>query len=343
MNVESVVETRFFREIKTFEVLRDLIKKHNIRKFEFWSGACATGEEPYSLAIMFYEMGLSNKNVKILATDINPIFLDKARRGIYTKQDVEKSERGGIIKYFREVEEGYEIDKDIKKYIEFRQFNLRDFDRYKALREKFEFIFLRNVFIYFPLILVTKILKYISTTLNKKGYLFLGNKEVYYSDFFKRDILNDVVVYRKKEKSIKEKNNFTPKNITNSNLKRYEPNLRLFINLIDKGKIKKAKQMLLFFNKNSFEYWFVNGVIEDIENRGEEAKRCYLESISRNPEFPLSHLYLGNIYYSKFLYENAYREYVYALEGIENGEWAKLLPKDNLEFIKAFLKNRIGV
>ncbi len=362
-------ETKFFREKKTFDTVKLIIEKNNLYEFEFWSAACATGEEAYSLAIMFYEMGLESSKAKIYATDICKKFLRKAERGIYTKREIERSERKDIIKYFEKIDgDKYKIRADIKAYITFQFFDLTNFTAYTPLKNRFTFIFLRNVLIYFPPEVSDKIFEGTLKSLKEEGYLFLGNKEVIYPrgiEYFK-GILNDTIYY-KKERTIsaiegistskpERKTVFSDddrhqflyrhkgeKGNRKKGLKYIDNGLEAFLLHIKEGNIKEAKGLIHFVEPRSSQYYFMRGLIEELNGRDEIAEEFYRKSIEIDPEFPLSHLHLGNIYYNNKKYREAYREYLLATEGIERKkEWFDIFPKEDLEFIKNFLKNRVG-
>jgi len=87
----TIGETYFFRNDTQFDALREQIvpellnRRAALRTLRLWSAGCATGEEPYSLAILLRELLPSDTtwNVSILATDINPVFLERAREALY--------------------------------------------------------------------------------------------------------------------------------------------------------------------------------------------------------------------------------------------------------------------
>ena len=346
---KCIGETRFFREKRTFYTLKSLIKSLGSSRFEIWSSACATGEEAYSLAIILYEMGFDPEDVRIFATDINSSFLQKAKEGIYSQRDIEKSERNDILKYFDKIDEKhYKIRDEIKKYIHFSYFDLINFPEYKKLRYRFKFILLRNVLIYFQVELIKKIINNIFFSLEDNGILFLGNKEVLYESLgfkrFKKMIFNNTIYYIKKEEYKSGKG----KDIVNSkdSRKREKIDLDKFFFYVNNRNIKDAYKFLQSMDKNSFEYFFAKGIFKELEGDEEIAKELYQKAIEIEPEFPLSHLYLGNIYYNKKDYLNTYKEYMYAIERfkeMKNGRWKGLIKEDDVEFIENFLKSRIGI
>ncbi len=153
--------TSFFREQKHFDylsgtVLPEILDERSRRgdfQVRTWSCACSTGEEPYSLAITLSEyLGASSKyGVKILATDVNTEVLDKATQGLYKEARVENLPKTILKKYFLRGEgklAGYvKVKRDLQNMITFRRINLTA-PRY-PFRKEFDFIFCRNVMIYF--------------------------------------------------------------------------------------------------------------------------------------------------------------------------------------------------
>ncbi len=354
--MKTIGETRFFREKSTFDVVKKLIKREKLSSFKFWSLGCSTGEEPYSLAIMFYEMGLKKPDVRIYASDINKEYIERASIGIYNKAQIMKSEKRDIMRYFKKIDQdNYRIRDEIRGYVDFFYFNILDFAKYEALREVFKFIFLRNVLIYFPIDKIEKIVEKVGDTLTDGGYLFLGNKEVLYrfSNRYIKNFLDNVTFYKKKtKKEVESKEHETKvlyginhkiekeKNRTLIKIRQNSPQLSLYTKDV---LIEKLRESLYFLDRESFEYYFLRGYLEEIDGDEDKAMVFYKKSIVLEPEFPLSHLHLGNIYYNKNKYNEAYREYIYALEGLkEKKKWISLVSYEDIEFIESFLKNRIG-
>src|SRR5882672_797528 len=132
----TVSETYFFREKRTLEVLeRDIVpeliraRAGLSRAIRIWSAGCATGEEPYSVAIMLSKLvtGLKKWNIEILATDLNSKSLLKASEGIYGEWSFRGIPPWVRNTYFKEVDEDrWAIAPAIKKMVSFAQLNLMD-------------------------------------------------------------------------------------------------------------------------------------------------------------------------------------------------------------------------
>jgi chemotaxis protein methyltransferase CheR len=179
-------ETYFFRDDLPFKTLRDkvlpdLIEKRKQRKaLNIWSGACSTGQEPYSIAITLKEgfSRLSDWNIQILASDISASVLAKARSGAYTATDVARGLAPDLqTKYFARKKDDWILREDIRNAVRFFSMNLCE--NWLAF-PKLDVIFLRNVLIYLPDDRKRAILAKVKSLLEPDGYLFLGPAETTY-------------------------------------------------------------------------------------------------------------------------------------------------------------------
>jgi chemotaxis protein methyltransferase CheR len=155
----TIGETYFFRHRAQFAALEQTIlpelieRRRDERRLRLWSAACASGEEPYSLAMLLDRMLPDRKrwNISILATDINRRSLEKAHRGVYgawsfRSQGLEHDER-----YFAPAGERYRISAHIREMVTFTYLNLVE-DAYPSLAtdtQAMDLIVCRNVLIYF--------------------------------------------------------------------------------------------------------------------------------------------------------------------------------------------------
>ncbi|MFQ5962928.1 MAG: CheR family methyltransferase [Candidatus Scalinduaceae bacterium] len=185
----STNKTEFFREKKHFDflnnkVLPDLIskkEKEKSKKIRIWCAASSTGEEPYSLAISIYNHINPNNSwdVKILATDISTKVLQKAIKGTYKRDSLKDIPPAIVNAHFsRAVIDNsyYFIVKDhLKKTIIFRRFNLMT--KNFPFNNLFDFIFCRNVMIYFDSDTQHGLISKFYDCLPKDGYFFIGHSE----------------------------------------------------------------------------------------------------------------------------------------------------------------------
>ncbi|ACL71004.1 CheR family methyltransferase [Halothermothrix orenii] len=184
INLLTTNVTNFFREIHHFAFLKNRVftelkqEKHN-KKIRVWSAGCSSGEEAYSLAIILYDHFGPEWDIKILATDINTEVLNMAREGIYNYQQVKNIPYNLLSRYFLmgtgDNEGLFKVKDDIKKLIVFKKLNLNS-GSYQ-IESKLDFIFCRNVFIYFNHKIRARILEHFYRLLKDNGYLFLGHSE----------------------------------------------------------------------------------------------------------------------------------------------------------------------
>lgn len=178
-------ETLWFRDNHPFRILSDkllpeLAERSQSQPIRFWSAACSTGQEPYSIAMAVDEYrrlkpGKLKADVKITATDISKSVLDVARRGEYEMLAIGRGLSPERQKTFftQLTNAGWQIRPQLKTMVEFKELNL--LERYTL--GKFDVVFCRNVLIYFSGDLKKDILTRMHATLNPGGYLILGASE----------------------------------------------------------------------------------------------------------------------------------------------------------------------
>ncbi len=183
--------TSFFRESYQFQVLQhellpDLlanIKTNN--KVRCWSAGCSSGEEAYTLAIVFNEALGEGWDLRILASDISTVKLQEGMAGEYPQERIEGIPKELRQKYFKQLTmkpEYFQVKPFLREQICFRKINLveqMDIPGYV----KFDLILCRNVFIYLTPSSQEKVVQGFYNLLKNKGYLFLGHSEsLNYSD-----------------------------------------------------------------------------------------------------------------------------------------------------------------
>ncbi|MCF6309903.1 MAG: protein-glutamate O-methyltransferase CheR [Sulfurimonas sp.] len=139
-------ETFFYREFKQIQELVDLVKKSN-GKVNILCAPSATGEEPYSITIALLEAGVSPSNFSILGIDINAEALLQAKTAIYRERNIRNLTDTVVHKYFIEDEKYYILKPVVKSQVTYKLANLFD-SSFKSLG-KFDFVFSRNMLIYF--------------------------------------------------------------------------------------------------------------------------------------------------------------------------------------------------
>ena len=177
--------TSFFRENHHFEFLAgtalpDLVQRNrSSRKVRIWSAGCSTGEEPYSLSMVLQESSslLNGWDVKLLASDIDSNVLRQAQAGVYPLARVEGIAKARLKRFFQKGSGSNtgkaRVRSELRRAMEFRQVNLMN----KLDVETQDFIFCRNVIIYFDKETKRKLLDKFAESLAPNGYLFVGHSE----------------------------------------------------------------------------------------------------------------------------------------------------------------------
>jgi chemotaxis protein methyltransferase CheR len=181
----TINETSFFRnepqlEVFEREVLPRLIESRKATKsLRFWSSACSSGEEPYTLAIQLHRsMGirLADWKIEVLGTDISEKVLLAAQAGRFSSYSVRSMQPLVLQRYFREVNGFYQIDPTIQSMVRFELLNLKDAAAAKRFGT-FDVIFCRNVMIYFDDAMKTHCVRLFHQQLAGDGTLFIGHSE----------------------------------------------------------------------------------------------------------------------------------------------------------------------
>jgi chemotaxis protein methyltransferase CheR len=173
---EMLRDPSFYRTLRT-TILPILATYPFIR---IWHAGCSTGEEVYSMAILLKEAGLL-QNTLLYGTDINPLVIEKARKGIFPVSQMQKYsenyiQSGGVRDFSTYYTANYHLakfDSSLSAKMIFSTHNLvSDFSF-----NEFQLILCRNVLIYFERELQAKVIRLFDYSLENFGYLALGSKE----------------------------------------------------------------------------------------------------------------------------------------------------------------------
>ena len=175
--------THFFREEHHFDYLNDVLFPEMFAKsperIRFWSAGCSTGEEPYTLAMIWEHLKNrpSNIDFKILATDLDTNVIDSGMSGIYSVDKLVPV-ADEYLKWFSRTSgctaNQKQVDPQLKEYIAFKQLNLmQDW----PIKGPFQLIICRNVLIYFDKETQKKLIKRYYDLLEPGGCLILGHSE----------------------------------------------------------------------------------------------------------------------------------------------------------------------
>lgn len=167
--------TEFFRTPEKFDelerkVIPDLLAKSS--KLSIWSAGCSIGAEPYSLAMILNELTPGTRH-RILATDLDVEILGKAKKGIYTMNELKNLPAARLNKYFKQADANYHLNDDIKSRVEFQRHNLL-LDKFE---NGFDLILCRNVVIYFTEEAKDALYRRFFAALKPGGVLFVGGTE----------------------------------------------------------------------------------------------------------------------------------------------------------------------
>ena len=185
--------TGFFRDPSAWEQLQSSVLPALLASrpaglaMRAWTPGCSTGEEAYSLAIVFKEVleethSKNNFTLQIFATDLDQDAIDRARQGIYPANIAADVSPERLRRFFIKEENGYRVNKDIREMVIFAQQNLVMDAPFTHL----DILICRNLLIYLDGELQKKLLPLFSYSLNPGGILFLGSAETIgsYSNLF---------------------------------------------------------------------------------------------------------------------------------------------------------------
>lgn len=174
--------TNFFRDPKFFEKLKQTVIYNIVERtgekepIRIWSAGCSTGEEAYSIAILFKEV-LEELNVqrdiKIFATDVDAKAIEQAGKGVFSESILDDVSSERLARFFSKKNDQYVISKEIRRMIIFAPHNMLSDPPFGKL----DLISCRNVMIYFQPVLQRSLFGIFHSALKDGGYLFLGKSE----------------------------------------------------------------------------------------------------------------------------------------------------------------------
>ncbi|MBU3172307.1 CheR family methyltransferase [Clostridium estertheticum] len=176
--------TNFFREQVEWELLKDkvipalLAQRSPTDTVRVWISGCSTGEEAYSLAIVFKEVinklkPFKDFSIQIFATDLDSEAIDKAREGVFSENITKDMSGERLSKYFSKVDRGYQVVKEIRDMVIFAQQNMIKDPPFT----KVDIMICRNLLIYLTPEIQKKLIPLFHYSLNSGGFLFLGSAE----------------------------------------------------------------------------------------------------------------------------------------------------------------------
>jgi chemotaxis protein methyltransferase CheR len=191
----TVGETYFFREPTHFEFVRQRILPELARRAaghlpRVWSAGCASGEEPYSLAILLEEAGF-DPAARVLATDVSPAALVKARRAVYRQWSLRGAGRDLALPYLERRGETFTLNERIRRRVLFEPLNLA-LDTFPALATGtwgVDLLLCRNVLIYFDREVVGAVARRLFDSLAPGGWLITASSDPPLGEFAAFEVL----------------------------------------------------------------------------------------------------------------------------------------------------------
>ncbi len=183
----TINETSFFRNEPQFNALETQIvneiilakKSAGKRLLRFWSAACSSGEEAYTMAMIYLEKikpRYPGIELEIIGTDINSQMLETAQDGVYRDYSIRNAPKLYLDKYFSVMDGKYYLHNDVKDLVRFDTLNLYDQQQMRRMSD-FDVIFCCNVLIYFDLNSKKQVIADLYNSLDRGGYLFIGYSE----------------------------------------------------------------------------------------------------------------------------------------------------------------------
>lgn len=209
MNALSVQETYFWRESDQIRTLvNTLMPERQARNtggtVRIWSAACATGEEPLTIAMALNEAGwFERASIEIMASDASSKAIERAREGVYRDRAFRNLPSSLRDRYFEKDGSAWRVRDDMHRRIKWGLANLMEEDQIAPFASA-DFIFCRNVFIYFSENAIRRAVRSFGKFIRSPGYLFVGAAEslIRLTTDFNLTEIGDAFVYVKREKVI---------------------------------------------------------------------------------------------------------------------------------------------
>jgi chemotaxis protein methyltransferase CheR len=178
-------------------VIPEITKRNGTGGIRLWSAACSTGEEPYTITMLFMERKPGIK-VDVVASDISNGVLESAKKGVYGSYSVRNVPEPYLRKYFTPKGHSYELEPSVRNSVKFMNLNFQDEKKMKTMCN-FDVIFCRNVLIYFDDKAKQKVVSFLYHSLRPGGFLFISLSESLHNitRAFKPVIMNKVVMYQR--------------------------------------------------------------------------------------------------------------------------------------------------
>ena len=207
-NIVTINETSFYRNEAQMIAFQQRLageviakKTAGARTLRIWSAACSSGEEPYTMAMLYLEHLkplYRDLHIEIIGTDINTAVVDMARTAEYSHYAIRSLPELYVKKYFDNCNGLYRLRSEVKALVRFEYNNLINHISMRQMTH-FDFIFCSNVLIYFDQKAKIQVIGDLYDSLNRGGYLFIGSSEMLHriSNAFKLVSFPKTTVYKK--------------------------------------------------------------------------------------------------------------------------------------------------
>ncbi|MBZ0303930.1 MAG: hypothetical protein K8J31_29600 [Anaerolineae bacterium] len=369
IHVVTIGETYFFRNSPQFMALRTqvlpaLIEKRRqsgSKQLRLWSAGCATGEEPYSLAILLRELlpDIETWNISILGTDINEAYLQEARAGLYRARSFRNETPADVREnWFTAVEGGYQLDATVRQMVVFRSLNLTadDFPSFESNTMHVDVILCRNVTIYFDRDTTRQIAARFRQALNEDGWLVVGHSEPQ-ADLYEgltAENFENTVFYRKRTATLpRQETRMTRPIVTEFTAPIKRPENHRPAPILDKRKMPTSEttatedywarakaaadheqwdEARTWLDKakgqGRFEpqVYYLHGLVELNAGNTEQGFRLLRRAVYCDSNFALAHYLLGDLYHHQGARKEAARHWQFALNAVEHNDSQQVLP-----------------
>jgi chemotaxis protein methyltransferase CheR len=188
VNAVTVCETHFFRDAAQFDALYEhvlpeiIARRRKLRTLRIWSAGCASGEEPYSIAMLLCELlpDVEQWAITVLATDVNTEGLGRARRAVYSDWAFrEERAKQWRSRYFRRHGKRYELLPEVRRIVSFGWLNLAegDWPSFETNTRFMDLVLCRNVTIYLAEAVTAGVIDRFHAALAEGGWLAVGHSE----------------------------------------------------------------------------------------------------------------------------------------------------------------------
>lgn len=305
--IELVVvpETWFFRDRKPFTYLEHYLKSEWLSKrdsgiLRLLSVPCSTGEEPYSIAMLLLNAGLTPDKFRIDAVDISKKALLRSSNAVYGKNSFRGEKLPNQERYFQQTADGYELSQFVRNTVNFMPGNLLESSF--LTNKKYDIIFCRNLLIYFDSFTSSQAIDVLDRLLSPNGLLFVGAAETGtiptdkfvsvrypFSFAYQKVAEPPTVKVQQLPEPTKEKEIFQATNnsvVTKSSAT--IPNLQTAQELADRGRLDEAARLCktyLEHHPTSEKAYFLWGEVYQAMGESEQAEQCFQKAIYLEPNY----------------------------------------------------------